>query len=116
MQTSSPPAITTEEPDLSDVTVTADVSTPTLYVCHIDEGMPLFHPCAKANKALDKAGVAHEKVVYGQGKPFGRGTEGTRPDLLEVTGQEKLPVLILPGGHVETGSKSIIRWAKSQAA
>ena len=101
---------------MNDVTVTADVTTPTLYVCHIDEGMPLIHPCAKAHKALNKAGVDHDKVVYGQGKPFGRGTEGTRPDLLEVSGQEKLPVLVLPGGEAIAGSKPIIQWAKTQAS
>ena len=99
---------------MSEVNVTADVSTPTLYVCHIDEGMPLFHPCAKAHKALDKAGVAHDKIVYGQGKPFGRGTEGTRPDIKELTGQEKLPVLVLPGGESVVGGKPIVNWAKAQ--
>ena len=101
---------------MSDSPVTAEVSTPTLYVCHVDEKMPLFHPCAKANKALDKAGVAHEKVVYGEGKPFGKGTEGTRPDLLELSGQEKLPVLVLPGGETVAGSKPIIKWAKEHRA
>ena len=99
---------------MSEVTVTADVSVPTLYVCHIDEGMPLLHPCAKAHRALDKAGVEHDKIVYGQGKPFGKGTEGTRPDLLDVSGQEKLPVLVLPGGETLAGSKPIVKWAKSQ--
>lgn len=101
---------------MSDAAITADVSTPTLYVCHIDEGMPLLHPCAKADKALNKAGIEHDKIVYGQGKPFGRGTEGTRPDLAEVSGQEKLPVLVLPGGETVAGSKQIVSWAKSQNA
>ena len=95
--------------------VTAEVTKPTLYVCHIDEGMPLFHPCARANKALNKAGIDHDKIVYGQGQPFGRGTEGTRPDLKEVSGQEKLPVLVLPGGETVNGTKPIKDWAKANA-
>lgn len=99
---------------MTDSVVTAEVSKPTLCVCHIDEGMPLVHPCAKANKALVKAGVDHQKVVYGQGQPFGRGTEGTRPDLKEISGQEKLPVLQLPGGETVVGGKPIAKWAKSK--
>lgn len=104
---------TNQETALSNPPVTADVSAPTLYVCHIDEGHPMFHPCAKANKALEKAGVTHEKIVYGQGKPFGRGTEGTRPDIKAVSGQEKLPVLVLPGGETVVGGKPIVKWARS---
>lgn len=101
---------------MSDSPVTADVSVPTLYVCHIDEGHPRLHPCAKAHFALEKAGVAHEKIVYGQGRPFGRGTEGTRPDIKEISGQEKLPVLVLPGGETVAGGKPIVKWAKSGIA
>lgn len=99
---------------MSESVVKTEVSTPTLYVCHIDEAKPLLHPCARAHKALDKAGVTHEKIIYGQGQPFGRGTEGTRPDLKELSGQEKLPVLQLPGGETVAGAKPIINWAKSQ--
>ncbi|WP_354701551.1 hypothetical protein DSM112329_01870 [Paraconexibacter sp. AEG42_29] len=96
-------------------TVTKDVTTPTLYVCHVDK-IPSLHPCAKADAALTDAGVSHEKIVYGKGKPFGLGTKGTRADLAAVSGQEKLPVLVLPGGEVLSGSKSIIGWAKQQSA
>jgi len=92
--------------------VTADVTTPTLYVCHVGTKMPRFHPCAKADAALTKAGVTHETTVYGQGRPFGIGTGGTRADLKEISGQEKLPVLVLPGGQVIAGSKPIVDWAE----
>jgi hypothetical protein len=91
---------------------TADVTTPTLYVCHVDK-MPKLHPCAKADAALTDAGIAHEKVVYGKGKPFGIGAKGTRPDLEAASGQEKLPVLVLPGGEAVAGSKKIIAWARA---
>ena len=92
----------------------APVTKPTLLVCHVDEKAPLLHPCAKANRALTSAGVDFDKKVYDQGKPFGRGTEGTRPDLKELSGQEMLPVLQLPDGTTITGGKSIVDWAKSQ--
>jgi hypothetical protein len=110
-----PRAARRHQRDCGDMTpVTADVSTPTLYVCHVDMKMPKLHPCAKAETALAAAGVAHEKIVYGQGKPFGIGTKGTREDLAAVSGQEKLPVLVLPGGEAIAGSKPIIAWAKAQ--
>jgi len=101
---------------MSDSQVTADVTRPTLYVCHVDEGTPKLHPCAKSHFALEKAGIDHDKIVYGKGKPFGIGVKGTRPDLAEISGQEKLPVLVLPGGETLAGSKKIIGWAKSNGA
>ena len=94
--------------------VTADVTTPTLYTCQVTK-IPKLHPCQKADTALTDAGIAHERIVYGDGRPFGIGTKGTRPDLLEVSGQEKLPVLVLPGGEVITGSKEIIAWAAAHS-
>ena len=39
-------------------------------------------------------------------------TKGKRPDLKEMTGQEKLPVLRLADGTYVPGSKNIIAWAK----
>lgn len=101
---------------MSETTVTADVTTPTLYVCHVGTKMPKLHPCAKADAALTEAGIAHERVVYGKGKPFGIGTKGTREDLAAVSGQEKLPVLVLPGGQAVAGSKAIVSWSRSQGA
>ena len=96
-------------------TFTTDVTTPTLYVCHVDKSLMGLHPCSKADKALAEAGVGHEKVVYGAGKPFGLGTKGSRPDLAAASGQEKLPVLVVPGGEVIAGSKEIVSWARAQA-
>jgi glutathione S-transferase len=89
------------------------VTKPTLYVCHVDTKMPLLHPCAKAHKALTKAGVDHDKIIFGQGQPFGIGAN--RPDLKELSGQEKLPVLQLPDGEVIAGSGKIVSWAKAQS-
>ncbi|MDO9410673.1 glutathione S-transferase N-terminal domain-containing protein [Patulibacter sp.] len=100
---------------MADTLVTSDVTTPTLYVCHIDAKMPRLHPCAKAHAALEGAGIAHDKIVYGKGRPFGIGAAGTRGDLERVSGQEKLPVLVLPGGETVSGSGSIVRWAREHA-
>lgn len=88
----------------------------TLHVCHIGEKMAALHPCAKASKALKNNGHDIEVKVYGKGKPFGIGTDGTRPDLKELSGQEKLPVLELADGTAISGSGNIISWAKQNPA
>ncbi|HXN38625.1 MAG TPA: glutathione S-transferase N-terminal domain-containing protein [Solirubrobacteraceae bacterium] len=85
----------------------------TLYVCHIDEGGPSPHACRRAQRALRDAGHDFDKQVYGKGIPFGLFTKGRRPELKEMSGQEKLPVLALPDGSTVNGSAAIIAWAQA---
>ncbi len=85
----------------------------TLYVCHIDDGLPPRHPCRRAQRALRDAGHDFEKIVYGKGKPFGLFTAGTRPELKEMSGQEKLPVLKLSDGSTVNSGSSIVAWAET---
>jgi glutathione S-transferase len=87
----------------------------TLYVCHIDEGGPPPHACRRAQRALRASGHDFEKKIYGKGIPFGLFTKGKRPDLKEMSGQEKLPVLLLSDGTTVNGSAKIIAWAKANA-
>jgi len=87
----------------------------TLYVCHVDNSGPAPHACKRAQRALRDAGHDFEKVVYGKGKPFGLFTSGTRPELKEMSGQEKLPVLKLPDGSTVSGGSSIVDWVKANA-
>jgi glutathione S-transferase len=87
----------------------------TLYVCHIDAGGPPPHACRRAQRALREQGHDFEKVVAGRGIPFGLFTTGRRPELKEMSGQEKLPVLRLPDGQTVSGSGRIIAWAKENA-
>ena len=84
----------------------------TLYVCHIDEGGPPPHACKRAQRALRENGHEFEKVIFGKGIPFGLFTKGRRPELKEMSGQEKLPVLRFPDGSTINGSADIIAWAK----
>ncbi len=69
----------------------------TLYVCHINEGGPPVHPCRLAHEALRKAGHEYRTEVFDRNHPFGLFTKGRRPELKAISGQEKLPVLQLPG-------------------
>jgi glutathione S-transferase len=87
----------------------------TLYVCHINEGGPKPHACRRAIEALREGGHDFEKIVYGKGIPFGLFTKGKRPDLKEMSGQEKLPVLKLTDGSTINGGTNIVEWAKAHA-
>jgi glutathione S-transferase len=87
----------------------------TLYVCHIDDGGPPPHACKRAQRALRAAGHQFDKVIAGQGRPFGLFTKGRRPELKRMSDQEKLPVLQLADGATISGSAKIIAWARSNA-
>ena len=52
------------------------------------------HPCWKVQKALDDAGVDYEVVKH---PPFAR---SKRTELIELSGQNKLPVIELDDGTV----------------
>ena len=87
----------------------------TLYVCHIDEGGPKPHACRRAHEALRANGHSYEKVIFARGRPFGIFTKGRRPELKEMSGQEKLPVLQLPDGTMISGSANIIAWTEQNS-
>ena len=87
----------------------------TLYVCHIDDRGPRPHACRRAHEALREAGHDYEKVVFDRGHYFGLFTKGKRPELKEMSGQEKLPVLQLPDRTTVNGSREIMRWARQNA-
>jgi glutathione S-transferase len=86
-----------------------------LYTCHIDDGGPPVHPCRRSHEALREAGHEYRTEVADRNRPFGLFTKGRRPELKEMSGQEKLPVLQLPDGSVVNGSRDIIKWARETA-
>ena len=87
-----------------------------LLVCHIDDGGPPPHACKRAQRALRAAGHDFDKVIAARGIPFGLFTSGRRPELKQLSGQEKLPVLQLADGSTINGSAKIIAWARSHAS
>lgn len=70
------------------------------------------HPCRRAHDALDEAGVDYDTIIADRNRPFGLFTSGKRPELKAPHGQEKLPVLVAPGGEIVAGSGEIVDWAK----
>ncbi len=69
------------------------------------------HPCGVAAKALDDAGHEYGLKVVGGFKyiPFSR--RGRRSEIVSLTGQKDVPVLLLDDGTVLQGSGRIADWA-----
>lgn len=88
---------------------------PTLLTCSLDSAGPKLHPCRKCHEALEEAGHSYETEIFDKNRPMGLFTKGKRPQLKEITGQEKLPVLRLSSGDYVIGSGDIVAWAKSNA-
>lgn len=89
---------------------------PTLYVCHGDDGGPRVHPCRRVQEALRVKGIEYEKVIAGHGSPIPFLRKGSRDELREATGADKLPALKLPDGTVITPSRAILGWINQQSS
>ena len=74
-----------------------------------------MHPCGRAAKALDDAGHAYEcqQVKGGSMKLWTWPTRARdRVEIERLSGQRSVPILVLDGGEVVTGSGDIVRWAR----
>ena len=88
--------------------------TPTLYVCHGDDGGPRVHPCRRVQEALRAAGIEYEKVIAAHGSPIPFLRKGSREELREATGGTQLPALKLSDGTVLSPSRAIHAWIKER--
>jgi len=88
--------------------------TPTLYVCHGDDGGPKVHPCRRVQEAMREKGIAYDKVIAAHGSPIPFLRKGSRDELETATGSKKLPALKLEDGTVLTSSKAILGWVREQ--
>jgi glutathione S-transferase len=89
--------------------------TPTLFVCHGDDGGPRIHPCRRVQEALRGAGIEYDKVIAGHGSPIPLLRKGSRDELRDATGTTKLPALKLADGTVLVHSRTIFSWIAEQA-
>jgi glutathione S-transferase len=87
---------------------------PTLFVCHGDDGGPRIHPCRRVQEALRAAGIEYNKVIAAHGSPFPFLRKGSREELREATGAQKLPALKLADGTVIIHSRAILSWIAEQ--
>lgn len=89
--------------------------SPTLFVCHGDDGGPRIHPCRRVQEALRSKGIQYEKVIAAEGNPIPFLRKGSREELRAATGDKKLPALRLPDGTVITHSRAILSWISEQS-
>jgi hypothetical protein len=87
---------------------------PTLYVCHGDDGGPRVHPCRRVHERMRAAGIEYDTVIAAHGSPIPFLRKGSRDELREATGSDKLPTLKLVDGTVITGSRAILGWVGEQ--
>lgn len=73
------------------------------------------HACGVAAKALDEAGHRYEVEVVGGFKHVPLSRRGRRDRIVELTGQEDVPVLVADDGTVVQGSERIVAWAREHA-
>lgn len=87
----------------------------TLYVCYGTFGPAERHACARAHKALEAAGhspkVSRTYGCYGTDPLF-----GGRRRIKRLTGNFKVPTLVLDDGSVIDGSREIEAWAGANRA
>ena len=95
-----------------------------LYTCEMGKQFgslpgPIAHPCGRAAKALDDAGLSyeHRQVKGGTFKLWTLPKRASdRAEIEELSGQRAVPILVLDDGSVVTGSGSIVEWARSSTA
>jgi len=85
-----------------------------LFVCYGTLGGER-HPCAKAHRALIAAGHQPEVVrtygCYGTDRLF-----AGRREVKRLTGDYKVPTLVLDDGAIVDGSSTIAEWAAANRA
>jgi hypothetical protein len=83
-----------------------------LYVCYGTFGPAERHPCGKAHRALVRAGHSPQVVrTYGCA-----GTDrfwAGRREVKQLTGNYKVPTLVLDDGTVVDDSSNIVAWAQA---
>ncbi|MEX0620997.1 MAG: hypothetical protein WD181_05385 [Solirubrobacterales bacterium] len=91
-----------------------------LYTCGQKTlGPSSLHPCAKAGKALTKAGYDLEIREVGGYRlmPWTWGSRTSyRKEVKELSGTPEVPIVVLESGEVISGSGAIARWAREHPA
>ena len=91
-----------------------------LYTCGSKTSGPgALHPCAKAGHALDEAGHSYELKTVGGYRMLPwtwRTRSRDRAEVKRLSGTNEVPILVLDGGEVISGSSEIAHWAKEHPA
>jgi glutathione S-transferase len=86
-----------------------------LYTCpartHGADAPLIKHPCGVAAQALDRAGHEYTVKVVGGFKNIPLSRRGRREEIIALTGQQDVPLLVLDDGTTVQGSEAIHAWA-----
>jgi glutathione S-transferase len=73
---------------------------------------PLFaHPCGVAAQALERSGQTFTVKTVGGFKSIPLSRRGKREEIIALTGQQDVPLLLLDDGSTVQGSGAIVLWA-----
>ncbi|HEY5197364.1 MAG TPA: glutathione S-transferase N-terminal domain-containing protein [Solirubrobacteraceae bacterium] len=82
-------------------------------MCDLGEDGNRRHACRIAAEGLRNAGNNFELLTLDRTGPGRTTAKGSRPELLAMTGQEKLPALrLIDQTTIIVGSKPIVAWAE----
>jgi glutathione S-transferase len=91
-----------------------------LYTCpartHGANAPLIAHPCGVAAQALDRSGHAYTVKTVGGFKNIPLSRRGKREEIVSLTGQQDVPVLLLDDGSTVQGTSAIVAWAAEHSA
>jgi glutathione S-transferase len=91
-----------------------------LYTCptgtHGADTPLIKHPCGVAAKALREGGHSYEHKTVGGFKHIPLTRRGKRAEIIALTGQEDVPLLLLDDDETVQGSGAIVAWAAAHPA
>ncbi len=73
------------------------------------------HPCGVAAQALDRSGHTFAVKTVGGFKMIPLSRRGKRDEIIALTGQQDVPVLVLDDGTTVQGTSAIVEWAAEQS-
>jgi len=76
----------------------------------------LAHPCGVAAQALERSGHSFTVKTVGGFKAIPLSRRGKRDEIISLTGQQDVPVLVLDDGTVLQGTNVIVEWAGAHGA
>jgi hypothetical protein len=91
-----------------------------LYTCpartHGANAPLVAHPCGVAAQSLDRPGHTYTVKTVGGFKSIPLSRRGKREEIISLTGQQDVPVLLLDDGSSVVGSSAIVAWAAEHSA
>ena len=76
----------------------------------------LSHPCGVAAEALERSGHEFTLKTVGGFKMLPLSRRGKRDEIIALTGQPDVPVLVLDDDSTVQGTSAIVEWAASHSA